>query len=268
MGWPARLALGLLPFAVVVGWYSVESHRRHEENPKYKLLPSWGQFQDGFKQIFQEREHLRDGQKVKYTWFGVDTIASLKRLGWALGFTIVGSVVLGLLMGVFTPMDAVASPFVRSVSKIPPLALLPLIFVLLGAIEERTKIAIMVIGTLPILTQDVYLKVREVPRESIQKAFTLGASTLEVTVRVVLAQSWPKILDGIRLLLGPLWALLIVSESIAATQGLGYRIYLVQRQMSMNVIIPYVLWITLLAVGMDQAIRLWIRWRHPWALER
>ncbi len=268
MGWPLRLALGILPFVAVVGWYSYGSYQGHAENPKYKILPNLSQFREGLKQIFQERKHLRDGKEVKYTWFAVDTIASLKRIGMALGITIGISVALGLFMGAFTIVDAFSSPLVRTMGKIPPMALLPLIFVLLGAMEDTTKVAIMVIGTLPVLTQDVYLKVQEVPRESIQKAFTLGASTLEVTVRVILAQAWPRILDSVRLMLGPLWALLIVSESIAATQGLGYRIYLQQRQINMNVIIPYVLWITILAIAMDQAIKLWIRWRHPWALER
>ena len=32
-------------------------------------------------------------------------------------------------------------------------------------------------------------------------------------------------------------------------QGLGYRIFLVRRYMSMDIILPYVVWITLLAVS-------------------
>lgn len=267
MGWPGRLALGLLPFAVVVAWYAYGSWQGHQENEKYKILPNWGQFKDGFDQIFQKRTHMKDGVKVTETWFGADTLASLKRMGISLLITLVASVLIGLFMGTFTPVDAATSPFIRAVSKVPPMALLPLFFVLLGVTEERTKYAIMVAGTMPILTQDVYLKVRDVPVESINKAFTLGASTLEVTVRVILFQAWPRILDGVRLMLGPLWALLIVSENIAATEGLGYRIYVVQRQIGMHIIIPYVLWITVLAFAMDQAIKLWIRFWHPWVLE-
>ena len=40
----------------------------------------------------------------------------------------------------------------------------------------------------------------------------------------------------------------IAAEAISADSGLGYRIFLVRRYLSMDVIFPYVAWITLLAV--------------------
>jgi hypothetical protein len=46
-----------------------------------------------------------------------------------------------------------------------------------------------------------------------------------------------------------------LGEAISATAGLGYRIFLVRRYMAMDVIIPYVIWITLLAWLMDLALR-------------
>ena len=57
---------------------------------------------------------------------------------------------------------------------------------------------------------------------------------------------------------------LIAAEAIAATDGLGYRIFLVRRYMSMDVILPYVAWITLLAFIFDQLLA-WINTRlYPW----
>ena len=50
-----------------------------------------------------------------------------------------------------------------------------------------------------------------------------------------------------RLGLGPAWIFLISAEAIASTGGLGYRIFLVRRYLAMDVILPYVAWITLLA---------------------
>ena len=49
----------------------------------------------------------------------------------------------------------------------------------------------------------------------------------------------------------PAWLFLIAAEAIAADSGLGYRIFLVRRYLSMDVILPYVAWITLLAFVMD-----------------
>jgi len=54
------------------------------------------------------------------------------------------------------------------------------------------------------------------------------------------------------------------AEAISATSGLGYRIFLVRRYLSMDVILPYVAWITLLAIGSDYALRTLRRRRYAW----
>ena len=48
---------------------------------------------------------------------------------------------------------------------------------------------------------------------------------------------------------------LIAAEAIASTEGLGYRIFLVRRYLAMDVILPYVAWITVLAFSMDWLLR-------------
>ena len=80
------------------------------------------------------------------------------------------------------------------------------------------------------------------------KAQTLGASTWQIAIRVVLPQIMPRLIEALRLSLGPAFLFLISAEAIAADVGLGYRIFLVRRYLSMDVILPYVAWITLLAL--------------------
>ena len=58
---------------------------------------------------------------------------------------------------------------------------------------------------------------------------------------------------------------LITAEAIAADVGLGYRIFLVRRYLSMDIIIPYVAWIALLAIAMDMALVAGGRRLFPWA---
>ena len=89
------------------------------------------------------------------------------------------------------------------------------------------------------------------PKEQIIKAQTLGASTWQLILRVVLPQLWPRLIDSMRLSMGSAWLFLIAAEAIASTEGLGYRIFLVRRYLAMDVILPYVVWITLLAVLTD-----------------
>jgi len=83
-------------------------------------------------------------------------------------------------------------------------------------------------------------------------------------VRVLLPQLMPRLIDSVRLALGAGWLFLIASEAVAATDGLGYRIFLVRRYMSMDLILPYVAWITLLAFLFDTLLR-WANTRlFPW----
>ena len=106
---------------------------------------------------------------------------------------------------------------------------------------------LIIIGVAPCLVRDMSIEVQSLPREQMIKAQTLGASTWQVAIRVVLPQIMPRLIKSVRLMLGPAFLFLISAEAIAADVGLGYRIFLVRRYLSMDVILPYVAWITLLA---------------------
>jgi NitT/TauT family transport system permease protein len=74
----------------------------------------------------------------------------------------------------------------------------------------------------------------------------------------------PRLLISLRLMLGSAWLFLIAAEAIASTDGLGYRIFLVRRYLAMDVILPYVVWITLLAWLMDWGLKRLTQRAFPW----
>ena len=83
-------------------------------------------------------------------------------------------------------------------------------------------------------------------------------------LRVFIPQILPRLIDSVRLQLGPAWLFLISAEAIASESGLGYRIFLVRRYLAMDVILPYVAWITFLAFLSDFLLR-WFNARcFPW----
>ena len=96
------------------------------------------------------------------------------------------------------------------------------------------------------------------------KAQTLGANTWTLILRVILPQLLPRLLISLQLMLGSAWLFLIAAEAIASTDGLGYRIFLVRRYLAMDVILPYVAWITLLAWLMDFGLRRASTRLFPW----
>jgi NitT/TauT family transport system permease protein len=177
---------------------------------------------------------------------------------------------LGLLIGVLTgalPLVSVSfTPILTVISLVPPLALLPILFIVVG-LGEISKIALIAIGITPFIARDIQRRTQEIPAEQLVKAQTLGASTSQILIRVVLPQIMPKLIDAIRLSLGAGWLFLIAAEAIASTDGLGYRIFLVRRYLSMDVILPYVAWITLLAFLVDYLLSKLNRRLFPWSVE-
>ncbi len=147
---------------------------------------------------------------------------------------------------------------------IPPMAVLPVLFIVFG-LGELSKVVLIVIGITPFLIRDLALAAGALPYEQMVKAQTLGASTWQVAIRVVLPQIMPRLIEAVRLSLGPAFLFLISAEAIAADAGLGYRIFLLRRYLAMDVILPYVAWITLLAYLMDFALAQISRAAFPWA---
>jgi NitT/TauT family transport system permease protein len=261
-GRASTLMLGVLPFLILAFFYLVASDIRLEANPNDKLLPSLTSFGDALHELAFE-ENRRTGEITLWA----DTWASLKRLAMGLGVSALLGMAFGLAVGIVPYVRATLAPLIGALSMIPPLAVLPILFIVFG-LGELSKVVLIVFGIAPFIMRDIALRVGELPSEQIIKAQTLGASTWQLTLRVVMPQMWPRLIDSLRLSLGAAWLFLIAAEAIASTEGLGYRIFLVRRYLAMDIILPYVAWITLLAFFMDYALRLVSRKLFPWYQQR
>jgi len=252
-------ALAALPFIALMIAYMIGSEIRLAANPSDKLLPALSTIGETAERLFTQADK-RSGKVL--LWH--DTWASLKRLALGVGISAALATTFGLLIGLLPYVRATLAGFVAVLSMIPPLAVLPILFIVFG-LGELSKVVLIVIGILPFLIRDLSGRVLEIPREMIVKAETLGSSSLTLALRVALPQMMPRLIGAIRLSLGPAWLFLIAAEAIAADQGLGYRIFLVRRYLAMDVILTYVAWITLLAFAMDALLRRISRRVFPWA---
>jgi NitT/TauT family transport system permease protein len=252
------IALAMLPFVILLVAYLMGSQLRLQNNPGDKLLPAPATLAASVKSMAFE-EDLRSGSILLWN----DTWASLKRIGIALTISAAFGIVFGVSLGVIPFIRSTLAPFVAAFGMVPPLAVLPILFIVLG-LGEVAKITLIVIGVTPVIVRDLALRAGELPQEQLIKAQTLGASTWQLIVRVVLPQLWPRLIDAVRLQLGCAWLFLIAAEAIASTEGLGYRIFLVRRYMAMDIILPYVFWITFLAFSMDWLLRRLRAFAFPW----
>jgi NitT/TauT family transport system permease protein len=255
----SRFLLAAIPFFLIVMVYIIGSAERRAVNPEDKLLPPISEMLDTTKRLATEPDR-RSGDYVLWT----DTAASLQRLLLGLGISTLAGLGFGLIVGLLPIAGASFGTIVAVISMIPPMAILPILFIVFG-LGELSKVMLIIIGVAPCLIRDMSIEVQNLPREQLIKAQTLGASTWQVAIRVVLPQIMPRLIKSVRLMLGPAFLFLISAEAIAADVGLGYRIFLVRRYLSMDVILPYVVWITLLAFALDMLLDRFGRKVFPWA---
>lgn len=251
--------LAALPFVLLIALYLNASQARLAENTNDKLLPAPASFLTAMHAMAFEPDR-RSGDYL----FWKDSSASLMRILTGLALASALALAFGISIGTIPYVQASLGPFFAFLAMIPPLAILPILFIALG-LGEVAKIALIVIGVTPVMVRDLAFRVSEIPRELILKAQTLGASTWQLLLRVVLPLLLPRLIKTIRLALGPAWLFLIAAEAIASTEGLGYRIFLVRRFLAMDVILPYVAWITFLAFAMDFLMAWLNRKMFAWA---
>jgi NitT/TauT family transport system permease protein len=137
------LLLGALPFLLLAVLYLMGSHYRLAENPNDKLLPAPSTLASTVHTYAME-EDKRSGEVL---WW-VDTIASLKRIGLALVISAALGLALGVVIGALPIVRAAGAPFVSALAMIPPLAVLPILFIVVG-LGEVAKVTLIVIGVTP-----------------------------------------------------------------------------------------------------------------------
>ena len=269
LGRHTYLFLSSLLFLVLIVSYNIGSQVRHRDNPKDKIMPTLGQMADGIQRVAlplqppEGREDLTPKQQKDQFRLWKDTWATGKRFAISVVILFFGAL-LGVNMGVFPYIDAFFNRFMNFLNSLVAMSLLAIIMVVFGT-GDTSKVMLVQFGVFPFIVLDAYLRARSVPREQIVKGQTLAASNFEIAYRIVLPQIMPQVLDSIRLSLKSVMVYLIAAEAIAAKAGLGYRTFVLQRYIAMDIIIPYVIWIALLVFLVDYGFKVFIRRAYPWA---
>jgi len=130
---------------------------------------------------------------------------------------------LGLVMGRSRTVDGMLDPFVTAFNATPRLIFLPLFILWLG-IGIWSKIVIVFIGALFPLLINTYEGVKNVDRVLVNVVRSFGANEWQVMKVVVLPNSVPYIIVGLRLAIGRALLGVVVGEFFGASKGLGFMI--------------------------------------------
>lgn len=193
-----------------------------------------------------------------------DVVASFLRVLWGFLAAAVVGIPVGLLMGTFSSMDSIFGPIVGIVRYMPLVAFTPLIILWVG-LGEESKILIIFLGIVFYNALMIADSVKFIPNEMLNAAYTLGATRVDLVFRVILPAALPSILDALRVNVAGAWNFLVISELLAAENGLGFKIVYSQRFLQTDKVLFNIVLIGLIGLLLDFAFKRMARVALPWA---
>jgi ABC-type nitrate/sulfonate/bicarbonate transport system permease component len=159
---------------------------------------------------------------------GSDVVPSLLRMGAGYAIAIVLGIGLGLLLGMSRSARRAAAPIVEFLRSIPPPALLPFAILVIGVGNAMKVFIIAFVCVWPILlnTIDGVTGVDPTLRDTTR---VYGIGTRDRLWRVMLPAASPQIFAGMRTSLSLALILMVISEMVASTNGIGYFVLQSQR---------------------------------------
>jgi ABC-type nitrate/sulfonate/bicarbonate transport system permease component len=167
-----------------------------------------------------------------HEWFSAQfreqAIPSLYRMAAGYAAASVLGVTVGVLIGAYKPLFRLLDPFLQFLRAIPPSAIIPVGILLIG-IDDRMKIVVICFGAFWPILINAADGARNVPRERLDTARSFGVSPFDQLISVTFPSAMPGVFAGLRTGLSIAFIMIVVSEMIGSTNGLGYYILQAQR---------------------------------------
>lgn len=192
--------------------------------------------------------HLTEGDLLLNAAMSIQRVV----VGLLLGMLL--AVPIGFLIGWYTPMRRFVDPLVNFFRALPPIALIPLVIVYFG-IGEMAKVAILFYASFFAAVIVMYEGMTQISPVYIRVAKTLGATDMEIFLKVMMPMTLPHMLTALRVALGVAWATLVAAELVAAQEGLGAMIQNASAFFDLRAIYLGIICIGAIALLMDIGIR-------------
>jgi len=239
MKWLKKLrpGWGLLPIVIMLVLWEVIA--------RLELFP--GQFFfPPFSTVVQEFYYLTVNGVLGDNFF-----SSLGRV--LIGF-IAGSIA-GILVGTIMGWKDIAhkalNPIINMLYPIPALGWLPLLMLWIGINELLPITIIFICSFFPVLYNTV-TGIRNVDKDYIQAARTLGASDARILATVVMPLALPNIFTGLRLEAGMAWRVIIAAEMVAIPTGIGALMMKATNTMRIDIIIVCLIVLAVMCLSFER----------------
>lgn len=190
-------------------------------------------------------------------------VVSLERA--AAGYLLAAAVFipLGIAMGIFERLHRALEIVIEILRPIPPPVVVPVAMLFFG-IEDAMKVFVIFFSSAWPILLNTFDGVRNIDRVLINTARTFGLSTGPSIVKVILPAASPQIMTGLRISQGITLILVVISEMVGSTDGIGYFILDSQRRFRVTQMYAGMLSLALLGYGLNQVFFLLQRRALAW----
>jgi sulfonate transport system permease protein len=196
-----------LPVAIILVWWFVPGE-------KALYFPSLKAIVDTF-----DKEWLGDG----WAQMKNDLVPSVEHVAIGYAIAVVAGIALGLLLSGVDLLYRAALPLITFFRGLPSPALIPALLLIFG-LGGNFKIAIIAFGSLWPVLLNAYDGFRSIDQTYVDTASTYRLGRLREIVMVRVPAASPQIVAGARTALQVALLLMVASEFLASTQGIGYAL--------------------------------------------
>jgi ABC-type nitrate/sulfonate/bicarbonate transport system permease component len=165
--------------------------------------------------------------------WGSDVLPSLGRLGAGYVIAIAAAVTVGVPLGLSRTARRMAGPIVEFLRAIPPPALIPFALVVIGVGNDMKIFIIAFVSAWPVLLNTID-GVAGIEPTLLETARVYGIRGTERLRRVVVPAALPQIFAGMRTALSLALILMVISEMVASSNGIGFFVLQAQRSFAIS----------------------------------
>jgi len=160
---------------------------------------------------------------------------------------------LGILMGLFDGLRRALEIVVETARPIPPPVVVPVAMLFFGIGDGMKIFVIFFSSAWPILLNTID-GVRNIDRVLVHTARTFGLSRARTIVEIILPAASPQIMTGLRVALAITLILVVISEMVGSSDGIGYFILDAQRRLRVDRMYAGMLSLALLGYALNQLL--------------
>ena len=182
---------------------------------------------------------------------GENFLSSLVRvlIGFSAGS--IAGIAVGIVMGWRDALNKALHPIISLLYPIPALGWLPLLMLWIGINEMLPITIIFICSFFPVLYNTV-TGIKNVNKDYIQVARTLGASDTRILATVVLPLALPNIFTGLRLESGMAWRVIIAAEMVAIPTGIGALMMKAESLIRIDIIIVCLIVLAVMCLSFEK----------------